>query len=307
MARRRNYNLCGHSTSVQGATDLVNLVKAVPGVRRVSNGRTNRVVRSDGFRGVKIVRNSYCVQITLFADTGTQRFSVMPIDDVDLLGLYRLILKKIKDKKKYRIWGEKDEEMSRKMMDLETDQFYAPIVRLLTENAKEENGILVIDGIRKLLYGYGLSRDEVKRVQANGRIVRSLRVPGETRRGNTRYQLLVTSQLESKDQPTKPEESCSNVETEEVRPEPEPCESKPVLELGSIPPEILKPALEALWADLERRIDLLDRERVALTKERDALRVRMGELVTEFQQRSEGIESLRVQISEVLSLLERLR
>lgn len=305
MARRRNYNLCGHSTSVQGATDLVNLVKAVPGVRRVSNGRTNRVVRSDGFRGVKIVRNSYCVQITLFADNGTQRFSVMPINHKDLSGLYCLILKKIKDKKKYRIWGEKEDgEMSRKMMDLETDPFYRPIVCLLTEHAHEENGILVIDGIRKLLFEYGLSREQVKRVQANGRIVRSLRAPGETQRGNTRYQLLVSSQLESKDQPTKLEESCSNVETEEVRPEPEPCEPKPISDLGSIPAELQDRALYALLESDEKVVACYGDKNKQLLRDLEELEAQMTNKRAEFQANAEKVGSLQDEIAEIIRILE---
>lgn len=295
MGRRRKVRTCGHSTSVRGAADLVALVESVLGVHRVSNGRINRVVRGD-FRGVKVIRNSYCIQITLFADNGTQHFSAVPVNHDQLSDLYCRIVKSIR--RKYRIWGDEEDVMARRTKQ-EREDFLRKIYDSLLDISEEINGIRVVKDIRAHLRSeFGLSESELNGIQAD----KSLLIPV----GNERpavYRLITPKGYETVEGETETEQVVVEV-TEEVR-----------IEVGQgdeqvsipIPPEMLKLALEALWTEGEQGIRLLEEEGKVLLAEAESLRARIAEIDSKLQINSEQVKSRSDQNNEVIAHLDRLR
>ena len=283
MGRRRKVKTCGHSASVRGAADLVALIESVPGVHRVTNGRINRIVRND-FRGVKIGCNPYCVQITLHADDGTQRFSVVPVSYDQLSSLHHRIAELIK--RRYQIWEKRGEMV--KNTKQEREAFLKKIYSALLEVSEEINGDRVVRDIRPYLKNkFGFSESKLNGIQSN----RNLLVPV----GNGRpaiYRLIAPNGYETVESGTISEQMVTGV-TEQV--------SVP------IPPEMLTPALEALYTQNGQEIDRLNRENTGLQAEAESLRARITQIESMLRINSEQINVLREQNDKVIVLLDRIR
>lgn len=282
--------VCGHSSHVSGAPKLIELVLKVGAVRSCRGGRLR--MRTTSRRGVEIRRARYNLIMTIYAEDGIQTFSINPQSNISLEELEENVSQVVS--RHFNLIG-REEEMPKRTRQ-QRKEFLQEIYEALQEISVDAGGVRVVKNIRTYLRDkFGLSETELNGIQAD----KSLLVPV----GNERpavYRLITPKGYEAEDVEPELTEVVEEVQSEVEQP----CGSKPVLELGSIPTDLQDRALYALLESDEKLVACYSDKNEQLLRDLEEMESQMAKKRAEFQSNAEKSGALQDEITTLINILE---
>lgn len=325
MSRNAHGNICGHSTFVKGAFDMINLIKGVDRVGRISGGKYNLIVLPKHRQGVVIVETHYCLRLDYHGNEGSQTFQIFPKKGVTIHDLRENVSSALKRKyhliDRKNVQSRREKDVPRKPFEIEKDEFYPLAYRVLRDKATiDESGRMIVTDIRTLL-DRGLPDDSIyrdskyyDRIQNNRNVLKKVgtqfvnsdRSAKGTRRNRSVYQL--TNLDDVFGYPTKE----NNVLVSQEPVETDLVDNVDNIEIAvqvpdPLPLDLFPEAMEALWASLEEEIRKDQEELANLEQKRSDLMNQMNIVETNISGATSSISAKKAKIERILKALEEFR